>query len=66
MARTLMILAALRAGSVVATSQIQTRGSLSDYGLTRESLARVEIIYYPERILTRSSLTPEILKTLYK
>jgi hypothetical protein len=31
-----------------------------------EAVERVEILYYPERILTRTALTPEMLERQYK
>ena len=38
----------------------------SSYGITPEAVERIEILYYPERILTRTRITPETLEGLYK
>ena len=40
--------------------------SSSKYGIIPEAVERVEILYYPERILTRTALTPEMLERQYK
>lgn len=63
-----MILAALGigVGAILANSKLQGRKSLSDYGFTQDGITRVEIVYFPERISTRSSLTPEMLERLYE
>ena len=38
---------------------------LSAYGVVPEAIYRVEILYYPERILTDAALTPEMLERQY-
>jgi hypothetical protein len=48
------------------TSQALTGKSLSAYGIDPASVARVEILYYPEQILTRFGFTPEMLEKLYR
>ena len=40
--------------------------SPSHYGIAPEAVERVEILYYPEQILTRTALTPEMLERQYK
>ncbi len=37
----------------------------SNYGISPEGIERVEILYLPERILTRAALTPERLEQSY-
>jgi hypothetical protein len=38
---------------------------LSTYGVIAEQVARVEILYFPENILTRAALTPARLESSY-
>jgi hypothetical protein len=49
----------------IASSQGRNEKS-SNYGIIPEAVERVEILYYPERILTRTALTPEMLERQYK
>jgi hypothetical protein len=49
----------------LAGSQAHNENS-SYYGIAPAAVERVEILYYPERILTRAALTPERLERLYK
>ena len=52
---------------VACTSHSQPRNdSSSKYGIIPKAVERVEILYYPERILTRAALTPEMLERQYK
>jgi hypothetical protein len=47
------------------TSRADTR-LLSKYAIVPEAVDRVEILYFPERILTRSALTPDMLEKQYQ
>ena len=49
--------------AIVGTAQTQTAKPL---GVASEHVHRVEILYFPERILVRAALTPERLEQLYK
>ena len=40
--------------------------SSSKYGILPEAVERVEILYFPERILVRAGLTPEMLERQYE
>src|SRR5512146_2965696 len=60
---------ALSVAVLVACSTVHSQprnNSPSRYGITPEAVERVEILYYPERILTRTALSPEMLERLYK
>ena len=66
----LSLLSVLTIAVVAATgtgcSQAPNAKSLSAYGIIPEGIERVEILYYPERILTRTALTPEMLERQYQ
>jgi hypothetical protein len=49
----------------IASSQARNKNS-SNYQIVPEAVERVEILCYPERILTRVALTPERLERQYK
>ena len=51
--------------SSVSISQARDSQLLSTYGVVPEAIERVEILYFPERILTRAALTPDTLERLY-
>jgi len=57
---------ALIAATGTGCSQATRAKSLSAYGIVPEGIERVEILYLPERILTRAALTPEMLERQYK
>jgi hypothetical protein len=48
------------------TSQVRGAKSFTAYGVSPEAIDRVEILYYPEHILTRIALTPEMLEQQYQ
>jgi hypothetical protein len=56
---------AIVAASAV-SSQVRGAKSVSAYGVSPESVERVEILYFPEQILTRAALTPEMLERQYQ
>ncbi len=43
-----------------------TGKALTEYGIVPEAIERVEILYFPERVLTRAAFTPERLEQLYQ
>ena len=49
--------------NIPSTAQIQTTKPLS---VAPEQVQRVEILYYPERVLVRAALSPERLEQLYQ
>jgi hypothetical protein len=49
----------------IGCSQARNENS-SNYGIIPEAVERVEILYFPERILTRAALGPETLERQYK
>jgi hypothetical protein len=49
--------------TVLSSAQTQTAKQLS---VALEQVQRVEILYFPERILVRAALTPERLEQLYR
>src|SRR5947207_2349297 len=51
--------------SSVGVSQARNGQPLSAYGVVPEAIERVEILYVPERILTRAALTPDMLERQY-
>lgn len=64
-----LLWSALSIAVLVACSTVHSQPSNdtpSSYGITPEAIERIEILYYPERILTRTKLTPEMLERLYK
>jgi hypothetical protein len=54
---------AIAACSTTCNSQVRNGRSLS---IVPEAIDRVEILYFPERILTRTALTPEMLERQYR
>ena len=60
-----MLLACVR-GAVAGDSASPAEKSLSSYGVVLDAVTRVEILYYPERILTRTNVTPERLEDQYQ
>jgi hypothetical protein len=59
-----LLVAGLVASSVSA-SQARKGQPLSAYGVVPEAIERIEILYVPERILTRTALTPDMLERQY-
>lgn len=49
--------------ATLSTAQTQTAKPLS---VTPEQIQRVEILYFPERVLVRAALSPERLEQLYR
>jgi hypothetical protein len=65
-----LLISSLALGAVIATGSAcagrpPDGKSLSTYGVVPERVARVEILYFPEDILTRAALTPEKLESSY-
>lgn len=60
------LIIAVMAWSGTGTSHAPNGKSLSEYGIVPEAIERVEILYFPERILTRASLTPQMLERQYQ
>lgn len=61
----LVVLASVQA-SVGAGSANPSRKALSSYGVVLGAINKVVILYFPERILTRTAITPERLEHLYQ
>ena len=61
----LVVLASVQA-SVGAASANRSKKALSSYGVVPKAISRVVILYFPERILTRTAITPERLERLYQ
>src|SRR6266567_4549584 len=49
--------------NILSTAQTQTAKPLN---VAPEQIQRVEILYYPERVLVRAALSPERLEQLYQ
>src|SRR5580765_3259280 len=63
-----LLWSALSIAVLMACSSIHSQprdDSPSRYGITPAAIERVEVLYYPERILTRTALTPEMLERQY-
>jgi hypothetical protein len=65
-----LLFSSLALGTVIATGSAcsgrpHDGKSLSTYGIVPERVARVEILYFPEDILTRAALTPARLESSY-
>jgi hypothetical protein len=59
------LLIAILVACLACTSRADTR-LLSKYVIVPGAVDRVEILYFPERILTRTGLTPEMLERQYR
>lgn len=66
MKRLLLWLGLMFALMLIGCSGAVTGKALTEYGIVPEEIERVEILYFPERILTRAAFTPERLEQLYQ
>ncbi len=62
----LVLTSAILLASGTSTSQPRNVKAASAYGISPEAVERVELLYFPERILVRAALTPEMLERQYK
>jgi hypothetical protein len=65
-ARRLLLSALLVLISGCSAPSTENQKSFSAYGISPEAVERVEILYLPERVLTRTALTPEMLERVYE
>ena len=62
----LLLFIAVATSLEVASESGKPGKPLSSFGVAPEAVQRVEILYLPERILTRAALTPEMLERQYQ